>query len=178
MNKEERKAYNKKYRDEHQEEIKAYRIANKEKHRQASKIWREKNREKHKENSKKWRQNNPGKQQIATNKWRKNNPEKTKKYMIKSVRKIQAKVKKIRKEIKLNNGCLNPNCFWKGTFEACMLDFHHFENKKFNVGLIVSMKFFIEEIKKCTIICSNCHRGITHGTLNILDFKPIDTGFL
>lgn len=47
---------------------------------------------------------------------------------------------------------------------ACCLDFHHInpETKKFTIGNALKMKIsteeMLEELKKCIILCSNCHR--------------------
>ena len=64
-----RKAYNKKWREE-----------NPEKSKESSRKWREKNPEKSKEASRKWREENPEYSSIASRKWREENPEKAKKY--------------------------------------------------------------------------------------------------
>lgn len=46
----------------------------------------------------------------------------------------------------------------------CCLDFHHLcpENKKFAIGDIIKMKIskeeVLEEMEKCEVMCSNCHR--------------------
>lgn len=46
----------------------------------------------------------------------------------------------------------------------CCLDFHHVnpENKKFAIGDIIKMKItkqeVMDEMEKCEIMCSNCHR--------------------
>lgn len=46
--------------------------------------------------------------------------------------------------------------------DSVCLDFHHFEDKNENVSKMVvngvSIKKIKEEITKCKILCSNCHR--------------------
>lgn len=51
-----------------------------------------------------------------------------------------------------------------------VMDFHHITGKKlFNVGEYlnngVSTKKLLAEIAKCVVICSNCHRIRTFGTV-------------
>lgn len=45
-----------------------------------------------------------------------------------------------------------------------IMDFDHIRDKKYNVADIVkkcSMKMLLEEIDKCEVVCSNCHRERT-----------------
>lgn len=79
-------------------------------------------------------------------------------------RKSQTLYKKIRRkathdfidEYKKNNPCLcgegDPRC----------LDFHHVSGKIFNIGDAVrhglSIEKIVLEIKKCVVMCANCHR--------------------
>jgi hypothetical protein len=47
-----------------------------------------------------------------------------------------------------------------------VMDFDHQYDKKFNIGYAVSKNFpisrILEEIVKCDVVCSNCHRIRTH----------------
>lgn len=49
------------------------------------------------------------------------------------------------------------------THPAC-LEFHHNKDKKFNISQCIrggySKKSILEELKKCTPLCSNCHRKL------------------
>ena len=50
------------------------------------------------------------------------------------------------------------------------LDFHHIKDKKFEIGtaysrLPMNIERFIEELDKCIVLCSNCHRIETYGSL-------------
>ncbi len=41
-----------------------------------------------------------------------------------------------------------------------VMDFHHMKKKKYNVSKLVSysMSKLVEELNKCVLLCSNCHR--------------------
>jgi 5-methylcytosine-specific restriction endonuclease McrA len=47
-------------------------------------------------------------------------------------------------------------------FHHCAMDFDHLANKSFNIGEAANKQYpktkIIEEIAKCEIVCSNCHR--------------------
>ncbi len=51
-----------------------------------------------------------------------------------------------------------------GESEPCCIDFHHKEDKTISVGRCASRghskKRILEEIKKCTVLCTNCHREL------------------
>ena len=70
-------------------------------------------------------------------------------------------VKKVR-QIKIERGCLI--CGFNKHHAA--LDFHHRnpETKKFRIGdgRNYSWKMVLEEIVKCDVLCSNCHRILEH----------------
>ena len=83
-----------------------------------------------------------------------------------------ARVKKVkeqrRKEVceyKLTKGC--EICGYNKTYWA--LEFHHRnpEEKKYNIssGMSDALKFddLLEEINKCAVLCSNCHREVEAG---------------
>ena len=75
----------------------------------------------------------------------------------KNIRDNKDKVKNLILENK-KSGCIkcgedHPSC----------LDFHHLENKEFNVGGSYNNKGYQQvknEIKKCIILCANCHRKL------------------
>jgi len=72
-------------------------------------------------------------------------------------------------KIKTEKGC----CVCGDKRYQC-LEFHHKDpkNKLFNVGISFSKskKMFEEEIKKCEIICANCHRILHFKKLEKLDY--------
>jgi hypothetical protein len=114
--------------------------------------------------------------------WRKNNPEKFKiqqqNYYAKSLndieseayRKRQIRVENNRLKIKENSIILiNENggkcsiCGYDKSY--CALEFHHLDKQKKECG-IGEIKFNLdrarEEIKKCVLLCSNCHKALHH----------------
>jgi len=63
--------------------------------------------------------------------------------------------------------------------EPCTLDFHHInkDTKSFTISAavrdnIITQKQLIEEINKCIVVCSNCHRKIHSGLINTERFCP------
>jgi hypothetical protein len=55
--------------------------------------------------------------------------------------------------------------------DSCCLDFHHLTDKKYNVAempaLGLSLELIQEEIDKCVVLCSNCHKKLHAGKINI-----------
>ena len=68
--------------------------------------------------------------------------------------------KKFIREYKLAVGC--QICGYNKTHYA--LEFHHEDgnDKKYNISLMktLSIETILKEIKKCKVVCSNCHREI------------------
>lgn len=68
---------------------------------------------------------------------------------------------------------LNLKCIICGESENCCLDFHHLDpkNKEFNISKGITLGYKIErlkeEIEKCVCVCSNCHRKIHNGLINL-----------
>ena len=63
------------------------------------------------------------------------------------------------------NYLLSHSCEECGKSDVRVLEFHHTTGKDIVVGAMVSGGYSIErilaEIKKCTILCANCHRKLT-----------------
>ncbi len=65
------------------------------------------------------------------------------------------------------------SCSICGEFEPCCLDFHHTDpkEKEGNVPNLVDWKRswerVEEEIEKCVVLCSNCHRKVHAGLLEL-----------
>lgn len=57
--------------------------------------------------------------------------------------------------------------------ECCCLDFHHYNGaeKDFNISKVVSngtcWDKIIKEVNKCVLLCSNCHRKVHYGLLEV-----------
>ena len=133
-------------------------------------------------------------QKCATALWIKNNPNKVKEYENKrkginrynsekrkawykekvkdkffvEKQKQQAKARRDKLIQFLSNYKLEKGCQDCGYNEhPVALDFDHIKGEKsFNVSLAKSIKQAKEEIKKCEIVCSNCHRIRTYNRLN------------
>lgn len=72
------------------------------------------------------------------------------------------KVKKFLADYKIKLGC--KDCGYKKHHSA--LDFDHVkDNKVFNVCFAKSITQAIKEIKKCEVVCSNCHRVRTYNRI-------------
>lgn len=57
-------------------------------------------------------------------------------------------------------------CAVCGEKDISCLDFHHIDNKKFNISKAInrySIKQIQEEIDKCVVLCANCHRKLHAG---------------
>ena len=93
--------------------------------------------------------------------WRIKNPEKYKKAKSKENLKNQLRIKEIIYNAKLS-GC--SNCDYNKCFEA--LEFHHPDPKTKEISIGTgSTKWksplkIEKEIKKCIVLCANCHREI------------------
>lgn len=77
-------------------------------------------------------------------------------------------------KIKSLKGCCNCS-----ENDPVCLDFHHLDSNKkdFTVSRVIGNKNLdkiVAEIKKCTIVCSNCHRKIHAGTLVLTNFTVYD----
>lgn len=65
------------------------------------------------------------------------------------------------------------HCKICGEKEIVCLDFHHVKKtqKDFSLGLLKrdgwGREKIIKEIDKCVVLCSNCHRKLHHGLINI-----------
>ena len=98
--------------------------------------------------------------------WRKNimTPMQKKDMLDKKYQRIEKLVSWMR-NFKVELGC--QHC---GEKRWQCLDFHHLEKKKYNISTDTiwwngwGKKRLLEEMKKCLILCSNCHRIETHRT--------------
>jgi hypothetical protein len=89
---------------------------------------------------------------------------------LKEQRKLRAdKHRQLISEIQLHYGCRNPSCQWKGEFQSCDLDYHHFDGstKTNQVSWMAtcSIEAILAEINKCVVLCAICHRRHHSGLL-------------
>lgn len=76
----------------------------------------------------------------------------------------QAKLRKFLRRVKAK-GC--SKC---GEKEPCTIDFHHIKDKKFDIAFGVNRYGFSvikDEMRKCVLVCANCHRKIHAGVLEL-----------
>lgn len=72
-------------------------------------------------------------------------------------------------------------CFSCGESDPVVLDFHHLRDKEIDIAQALasrvrprpSVDAIIAELSKCVVLCANCHRRVTKGTLSLL-IKPGD----
>jgi hypothetical protein len=102
-----------------------------------------------------------------TKKYRKENKEKCNIYNKRHYQKNKEKIKKqyLNNKLILNNLKIN-GCSMCG-YDKCLsaLDFHHIELKlkKFNIttnAMVRKYDILINELNKCVLLCSNCHREL------------------
>lgn len=68
--------------------------------------------------------------------------------------------KKFIREYKLSVGC--QICGYNKTHYALEFHYENGNDKKYNISLMktLSIETILKEIKKCKVVCSNCHREI------------------
>ena len=90
--------------------------------------------------------------------------EKDPKSQIVRARKVTSRLREKINKIKRDIGCK----FCEEN-EPCCLDFHHLRDKKFAVSrgyVNIGIESLIEEMTKCILVCSNCHRKIHAGIID------------
>lgn len=77
-----------------------------------------------------------------------------------------SKIARVRIRAFISNYLKTNPCVDCGETNTIVLEFDHFENKKFNISDAarkgVSMKKLEDEIAKCEVRCANCHRKKTY----------------
>ncbi len=153
---------------------------NKEKYKAAKARYRAKHKERVTEQERNYYKNNPEKFAAASKRYRKRFPKKVAELgavwraknpgyespHLQSVKGYMTHVKEIMK-------CQNPDCKWSGEYPPQMLEYHHVdrEAKKFNLAVYRGkLGPLIDEMKKCTVLCSNCHRLERAGLLDATNF--------
>ena len=163
--------YYKKYYEEHKEEIQMYNKKYYEEHKDSWKGYQKKNKERIKKNHKKWCEKNPEYQR----EWNKKNPEKCKEYY---QREANSKDRILYYLIEKYEGVPCIDC--EGVFDWCAMDFDHKPGKVKDFGIAAfgwykttpkNIARVENEIAKCDLVCSNCHRVRTYITRK-QDAKP------
>ena len=76
------------------------------------------------------------------------------------VKNLKKKLAVFIEDYKKNRACID--CGYKGDKCPQVLEFDHLRDKKFEISLhkryISSLSQLKEEIKKCELVCANCHR--------------------
>lgn len=89
-----------------------------------------------------------------------------KKLFIERAKDRKQRIVSIVNSIKVDRGCV-----FCGEVVACCLDFHHVNPKvkEDDISLLVHQKSYkrlVEELKKCVVVCANCHRKIHAGLIS------------
>jgi len=78
----------------------------------------------------------------------------------------KAKKRELRKAV----ASLKTPCIFCGEDEPICIDWHHInpEDKSFSISRVnTSMGNILKEIEKCVCVCSNCHRRVHAGMLDL-----------
>ena len=74
----------------------------------------------------------------------------------------RGKIKKFLQEYKQSHPC--ADC--KENYPYWIMEFDHLRDKEFNLSgfsiKTISIEKVIEEVRKCEVVCSNCHKNRTH----------------
>ena len=85
--------------------------------------------------------------------------------------KVRNKKYKSNNKLYINEYKENKCCKFCTENTPVCLDFHHINDKKFNVSKMkngsYSIKSIQKEIDKCILICSNCHRKLHAGIISL-----------
>ncbi len=116
--------------------------------------------------SKTWRSNNRKKHRAYSSTWQKENAERIKE---------REHIKRKAVSTVLAKYLLEHPCARCGEEDIVVLDFHHVRGKSFSISHAydkhVSIEELFEEISKCQILCSNCHRRKTARDTNSLRWQ-------
>lgn len=136
-------------------------LKNREKYLEKSKQYRKDHLEQFRAYRKKWYQEHP--EQILELRAKYNNVSDHKEKTLRHRKKYVALWEQIIKELGYNKCII---CGYDKCFNA--IDFHHLDPKEKKYNLATKMRGlpkeeYIQEIKKCIPVCSNCHREIHSG---------------
>lgn len=140
--------YDRQYRAEHSERIKQRRKVYDAAHREERRAWQ-----------RQWRRTHLKQAAAQQHRWRDKNRAEYLEYGRRWRIKRSKEVRELINGIKLERGC--AHCGYDKDAKA--LDFHHtLGDKEFNISMgivrFLAKDRVLEEIKKCQVLCANCHR--------------------
>ena len=146
-----------------------------EKRREWAKKYYLEHKSEYRERDRKYYRANPQKSVEELKKYREKNPEHVREYRKKYYALNREKISMQRKDKwrKYYEECRSirdkakmAGCQICGITDDCLaiFDFHHNDEskKEHNIARIFTANRLIEEIKKCMVVCSNCHRKLHH----------------
>jgi hypothetical protein len=91
---------------------------------------------------------------------------------VKSKSRLSNKISKVRNQKYVRGIKASKGCFFCPEKEPVALDFHHTSNdKEHNIARLANssnaIEFIEKEIAKCIVVCSNCHRKLHAGLLQV-----------
>ena len=116
----------------------------------------------------------PDKQRVANRRAQAKHYQNNKQYYIDKAKERRLRIQQALRELKLTLKCAKCS----EDHPAC-LDFHHDDpnEKEFSLARAASMGYSIERIKeemaKCTVLCSNCHRKEHYAGDSAGEQKPV-----
>ena len=99
----------------------------------------------------------------------------------KEYHKQKVRARKRHLKYRLDNYKQSLACCYCGEHDAACLDFHHLRDKKGNVYTManngVGWEMILAEIKKCIIVCANCHAKLEYEkNMGLRGFEPRFSG--
>lgn len=82
------------------------------------------------------------------------------------------RAKATKKRVREYANIMKDKCVLCGETEKVCLDFHHLKDKGEGVNKLIqkcSLKRVKEEIEKCVVLCSNCHRKLHAGIAQLVE---------
>jgi hypothetical protein len=113
--------------------------------------------------AKKRREEHPDKVKEEKTRWRKKTPEKQRQYSRAAKKRSKMRI------AEYFGGCCCAYCGLKD--DPCIYDCHHLDpsTKEFGIGMArgKSWEEITKELDKCVLLCSNCHRKVHSGVIEL-----------
>ena len=95
---------------------------------------------------------------------------------IKEKQKLRNRTNERKNKVILNKIKVNISCIVCSENDTCCLDFHHCDIKFDNISNLInrSPRKAFEEILKCVVICSSCHRKLHAGRFKLNEIKIVE----